>query len=72
MIPAMCLQAGKAIKKAFEMQQQNKGFAMVEVLSTCSVNWGMTPVERLKWVEENMVPYYPLGVYRDVTAKEGN
>jgi len=66
------LQAGRAIKKAFEVQQQKKGFAMVEVLSTCSVNWGMTPVNALQWMEENMVPYYPLGVYRDVTAKEGN
>lgn len=66
------LQAGRAIKKAFEMQQQKKGFALVEVLSTCSVNWGMTPVDALKWVEQNMVPYYPLGVYKDVTAKEGN
>ncbi|MCK9525945.1 MAG: thiamine pyrophosphate-dependent enzyme [Limnochordia bacterium] len=66
------LQAGKAIKKAFEMQQQKKGFAMVEVLSTCSVNWGMTPNKALGWLEENMVPYYPLGVYKDITAKEGN
>lgn len=66
------LQAGKAIKKAFEMQQHNKGFAMVEVLSTCNVNWGLSPVNALKWLEENMIPQYPLGVFRDVTAKEGN
>ncbi|NMB02652.1 MAG: hypothetical protein GX971_14230 [Firmicutes bacterium] len=65
------LQAGKAIKKAFEMQQQKKGFALVEVLSTCSVNWGMTPSDSMKWLEENMIPYYPLGVFRDITAKEG-
>lgn len=64
------LQAGRAIKKAFEMQQQKKGFALVEVLSTCSVNWGMTPGDSMKWLEENMIPYYPLGVYKDITAKE--
>lgn len=65
------LQAGRAIKTAFEMQRQKKGFALVEVLSTCSVNWGMTPVNAMKWLEENMIPYYPLGVYKDITAKEG-
>jgi 2-oxoglutarate ferredoxin oxidoreductase subunit beta len=65
------IQAGRAIKKAFEMQQQNKGFAMVEVLSTCSVNWGMTPAKSMEWLAENMIPYYPLGVYKDITAEEG-
>lgn len=64
------LQAKRAIKKAFEMQQQKKGFAMVEVLSTCCVNWGMTPAESMIWLAENMIPYYPLGVYKDITAKE--
>ena len=68
--PRHILQAGRAIKKAFEMQQQKKGFALVEVLSTCSVNWGMTPADSMKWLEENMIPYYPLGVYKDITAKE--
>ena len=68
--PRHILQAGRAIKKAFEMQQQKKGFALVEVLSTCSVNWGMTPVNAMKWLEENMIPYYPLGVYKDITAEE--
>lgn len=66
------IQAGQAIKKAFEMQQQKKGFAMVEVLSTCSVNWGMTPIESMNWLAENMIPYYPLGVYKDITAQEGD
>lgn len=65
------IQAGRAIKKAFEMQQQNIGFAMVEVLSTCSVNWGMTPAKSMEWLAENMIPYYPLGVYKDITAEEG-
>ncbi len=66
------LQAKRAIKKAFEMQLKGKGFAMVEVLSTCSVNWGMTPIDSMKWLAENMIPYYPLGVYKDITAKEGD
>jgi 2-oxoglutarate ferredoxin oxidoreductase subunit beta len=59
-------QAKKAIRKAFEVQLAGKGFSMVEVLSTCPTNWGMTPIEAFKWLEENMVPYYPLGVKKEV------
>lgn len=58
--------ARRAIKKAFEVQLAGKGFAMIEVLSTCPTNWGMTPVESLKWLEENMIPFYPLGVKKEV------
>ncbi len=58
------VQAKKAIKKAFQIQTEGKGFTFVEVLSTCPTNWGKTPVEALKWLEENMIPYYPLGNYR--------
>ena len=61
--------AKKAIKKAFQYQMEGKGFCMVEVLSTCPTNWGLSPVEALKWLEENMIPYYPLGVYKDKGAK---
>lgn len=57
--------AKEAIKKAFEYQVQGKGFSMVEVLSTCPTNWGMAPVEALKWLEANMIPQFPLGVVRD-------
>jgi 2-oxoglutarate ferredoxin oxidoreductase subunit beta len=60
------IQAKKAIKKAFEYQLAGKGFSMVEVLSTCPTNWGMTPAESLEWVKDNMVPYYPLGVKKEV------
>mgnify|MGYP001251297728 FL=1 len=60
------IEAKKAIKKAFEMQLYGKGFALVEVLSTCPTNWGMTPIEALKWVQDSMIPYYPLGVYKEV------
>lgn len=56
--------AKKAIKKAFEVQLEGKGFGIVEVLSTCPTNWGISPVESLKWLEENMIPYYPLGNFR--------
>ena len=63
--------AKKAIKKAFQNQVDKKGFSIVEVLSTCPTNWGMTPVDALGWLEDNMKPYFPLGVYKDKSAKEG-
>ena len=58
--------AKKAIKRAFKNQVEGKGFSLVEVLSTCPTNWGKTPQEALKWLEENMIPTYPLGVYKEV------
>ena len=65
-------EAKKAIRKAFENQKNKLGFSIVEVLSTCPTNWGMTPIDALKRVEEEMIPYYPLGVYKDKTAEEVN
>ena len=62
--------AKAAIKKAFQNQIDGKGFSLVEVVSTCPTNWGMTPEKALKWLEENMLPYYPLGVYKDIYAEE--
>ena len=62
--------AKKAIKKAFENQVNGKGFSLVEVVSTCPTNWGLTPIKALEWVDEKMIPYYPLGVYKDKTAEE--
>ena len=62
--------AKKAIKKAFQNQIDGKGFSLVEVVSTCPTNWGLTPADALKWLEDNMLPYYPLGVYKDKTAEE--
>ncbi|HUM63880.1 MAG TPA: thiamine pyrophosphate-dependent enzyme [Anaerolineaceae bacterium] len=56
--------AKKAIRTAFEVQIRGLGFSMVELLSTCSTNWGMTPVESLHWLENNMVPYFPLGDFK--------
>ena len=62
--------AKKAIKKAFENQVNGKGFSLVEVVSTCPTNWGLTPQDALKWVDEKMIPYYPLGVYKDRSNTE--
>ena len=62
--------AKKAIKKAFTMQQEKRGYSIVEVLSTCPTNWGLSPVKALDWLRENMMPYYPLGVYKDITQGE--
>ena len=62
--------AKKAIKKAFQNQIDGKGFSLVEVLSTCPTNWGMSPEKALGWLEDNMIPYYPLGVYKDITAEK--
>jgi len=56
--------AKKAIRTAFETQVRGLGFSMVELLSTCPTNWNLTPIQAAKWLEENMLPYYPLGDYK--------
>ena len=61
--------AKKAIKKAFEYQMEGLGYTIVEVLSTCPTNWGMSPQAANKRLQDEMIPYYPLGVYKDI--KEG-
>ena len=61
--------AKAAIKKALTAQIGKKGFSIVEVLSGCPTNWGMTPQEALQWIDDKMIPYYPLGVYKDETEK---
>lgn len=55
----------KALKKAFQNQVEGKGFSLVEVLSTCPTNWGMTPLAACDWLEENMRPFFPLGKFKD-------
>lgn len=62
--PGNIRKAKKAIKECFQLQIDGKGFGIVEVLSTCPTNWGLTPEEALKWLEDNMIPYYPLGNFR--------
>ena len=59
------LNAKKAIKKAFQNQIEGKGFSLVEVVSACPTNWGMTPQKALEWIDEKMLPQYPLGVFCD-------
>ena len=64
-------EAKKAIRKAFENEKEKRGLSIIEVLSTCPTNWGMSPTESMQFVKDKMIPYYPLGVYKDVTAEEG-
>ena len=59
--PKYIVKAKKAIKQAFINQIEKRCFSLVEVVSTCPTNWGMTPVEAVKWAEETLLPYYPLG-----------
>ncbi len=61
--------AKKAILKAFRNQVEGRGFSLVEVLSACPTNWGMTPQKALKWIDEAMIPQFPLGVFRDKGAE---
>jgi len=67
--PKNVIQAKKAIKKAFETQLKGLGFSLVEVLSQCPTNWHMTPLESIKWVDEKMAAYFPLGEFK-TTAEE--
>ncbi len=60
--------AKRAIKKAFQNQIDGVGYSLIEVVATCPTNWGMTPQDAFAWMRENMLPYYPLGTYRDVVA----
>ena len=66
--PANVRKAKKAIRTAFEVQRQGMGFALVELLSTCPTNWGMTPNESLAFVEQQMLPAFPLGDYKVADA----
>lgn len=59
--PKYIIKAKNAIKKAFAYQLEGRCFSLVEIVSTCPTNWGMTPSEAIKWAEETMLPYYKLG-----------
>ena len=67
--PKNVRKAKKAIKKAFQTQIDKRGYSLVEIVGTCPTNWGMTPQDAFAWMNENMLPYYPLGVYKDVVAE---
>ena len=68
--PKNMVNAKAGIKKAFQVQLRGEGFAMVEVLSTCPTNWGKTPIQAVKWLEEHMIPQFPLGIYKNVGEEE--
>lgn len=55
----------KALQKGFGVQRKGLGFSLIEILSTCPTNWGLSPVDALNWMQENMVPVYPLGVLKE-------
>jgi len=63
--PAHIRAAKKAVQRAFDVQEKGLGFSLVEFISTCPTNWGLTPPESLKWIKEKVIPYYPLGVYKN-------
>ena len=62
-------EAKKAIRKAFENEKEQRGLSIIEVLCTCPTNWGLTPLESIKRLQDEMIPYYPLGVYKDITGE---
>lgn len=62
--PKAVIQAKKAIMKGFRYQMEKRGFSIIEVLSSCPTGWGLSPVEAMQWMEQHMIPYYPLGVFR--------
>jgi len=64
------LRTKKLIRKAFEHQIANRCFSFIEVLSTCPTNWGMSPAEAREWLVENMIPYYPLGTFKEPQVDE--
>jgi len=66
--PKNIRQAKAAIKKAFRYQVDGVGYSIIEVISSCPTNWGLSPVAALDWLRDNMIPYYPLGVYKDIGA----
>ena len=69
--PKYIVKAKKAIKQAFQYQLERRCFSFVELISTCPTNWGLTPLEAVKWAEDVMMPYYPLGEYKTPETKSG-
>jgi len=64
--PKEIMKTKKAIKKAFKLQKENKGFAFVEVLSSCPTNWGVDPLKAMDFIKDAMEPFYPLGTFKDI------
>ena len=68
--PQNVSRAKRAIRRGFEYQIEGLGYSIIEVIATCPTNWGMSPQQAFDWMRENMLPYYPLGVYRDIKADQ--
>jgi 2-oxoglutarate/2-oxoacid ferredoxin oxidoreductase subunit beta len=68
--PQLMVQTKQAIRRAFELQAASRCFTFVEVLSTCPTNWGMSPVKSLQWLQEQMMPYFPIGLFKDPDIAE--
>jgi 2-oxoglutarate ferredoxin oxidoreductase subunit beta len=68
--PKNAIKTKKALKTAFKNQIEERGFSLVEILSMCPTGWGVTPVDAKRWIEEKMMPYYPIGVFRDRSKEE--
>lgn len=68
--PRHIIEAKRAIKKAFTYQAEGKCFTLIEVLSTCPTNWGLTPAESAEWTESKASEYFPLGCYKDISESE--
>ncbi|MEG0806016.1 MAG: thiamine pyrophosphate-dependent enzyme [Lachnospiraceae bacterium] len=67
--PANIIKAKKAIRRSLEVQKAGEGFSLIEVLCSCPTNWGKTPVAAMQFIQDEMIPYYPLGVYKDTTKE---
>ena len=68
--PKNLLRTRTLIEKAFRYQQEGKGFSLLEILSPCPTDWGLSPEESIKWIQSDMIPVYPLGVFKDRYAEE--
>lgn len=68
--PKNVREAKRAIKHAFQNQVDKKGYNIIECMSTCPTNWGLNPTDAIGWLQDNLLPYYPIGTYKDIDAKE--
>ncbi len=69
--PQDILKAKKVVKKALQFNKEERGFTFVEFVSTCPTNWGLDPMKALEWAKENMLPFFPLGNFRDKSVEGG-
>jgi len=69
--PQDIIKAKRAVLKALKYNKENRGFTFIEFVSTCPTNWGMTPLDAMKWAKENMYPFFPVNLFRDKGAEGG-